>query len=633
MKKNALIPAASLLLLAVLFAALSLISSRMLGGVRVDLTENGLYTLSEGTQNILEDLDEPVHLYLFFSEDSSRDLPQIRSYARRVHELVDEFANRSDGMLRVHHIDPEPFSEEEDQASQFGLQAVPVGASGVSLYLGIAGTNALDDVQTMPFLQPSKEKFLEYDLAKMISTLGNPERKTIGLMTALPMTAGFDPATQAMREPWVIHDQLSQLFTVETIDLQAPEIPDDIDLLVLVHPRDLGPAMQYRIEQFVLGGGRLVAFLDPMAEMDRGDPGDPMAQMQRGSSSTLGPLLDAWGVKFDTARVLGDLQYGVGSGTSRHIGILSVPREGLNGEDIISSDLEVVNFSSTGWFTVEEPADGDSARSTTLEVLAQSSENAAPVDAARMRFLPDPSELMNGFNPTGDRYALAVRISGPASTAFEQPPEGIEDDDRLTESVDGGIQVVLFADSDVVTDRLWVQKQPFLGQTLVNSFADNGNLVVNAVDNLLGNSDLISIRTRASSGRPFERVNALQAEAERRYRATEERLQQELADTEQKLAELQAARGDDDMLVLSDEQQQEIQRFMDRKLQIRQDLRQVQHDLQRDIDRLGTRLKVLNIIVVPLIVIFVAGLYGLRRRRRQTESVRVVTTESGGSQT
>jgi ABC-type uncharacterized transport system involved in gliding motility auxiliary subunit len=611
MKNKSLIPAASLVLLAVLFASLSLLSGNLLRGMRLDLTENGLYTLSDGTKNILAGLQEPVNLHLFFSEDASRDLPQIRSYARRVQELVDEFANRSGGMLRVHRIDPEPFSEEEDQANRFGLQAVPVGASGVSLYLGIAGTNALDDVQTMPFLQPSKEKFLEYDLAKMISSLGNPERKTIGLMSALPMTAGFDPATQGMREAWVIHDQLSQLFAVRQIEPQDEAIPEDIDVLVLVHPRSLGAELQYRIDQFVLGGGRLVAFLDPLSEMDRGDPGDPMAQMQRGSSSTLEPLLGAWGVTFDTARVVGDLQYGIGSGQNRHIGILSVPGEGLNAEDIVSSDLELVNFSSTGWFGIDEDA------GTAVEVLAQTSENAAPLDASRMRFLTSPTDLLSGFNPTGDRYPLAVRISGEAATAFPEPPEGVDGGQRLERSGPDGIHVVLFADSDLLSDRLWVQKQPFLGQTLVSSFADNGDLVVNVVDNLLGNKDLISIRTRASSGRPFERVNELQARAERSYRATEERLQQELADTEQKLAELQAARGADDLLVLSEEQQAEIQRFMDRKLEIRRDLRLVQHDLQRDIDRLGTHLKLINIVVVPLLVILMAVIYGLRRRRRQ----------------
>jgi ABC-type uncharacterized transport system involved in gliding motility auxiliary subunit len=624
MKKKGLMPAATLVLLAVLFAALTVLSAKLFSGARLDLTQDRLYTLSEGTRNILEGLEEPVKLYRFFSEEPSRDLPQVRSYAKRVDELLDEMVGRSKGKLSVERINPVAFSEQEDQAARFGLQAVPIDASGITLYLGIAGTNSLDDVQTMPFLQPQKEQFLEYDLAKMISSLGKPEKKTIGLLSSLAMGGGFDPAAQRMGDPWVIQEQLSQLFTLQEIDPQATALPQDIDLLVLVHPRDLSEAMLYSIDQFVLNGGRLVAFMDPVAEVDQGQPGDPMAQMQRGSSSTLGKLLPAWGVGFDTNRVLGDLEFGIGSGQNRHIGILSVPPQGLNNDDIISADLEVVNFSSSGWL---QPAEG---ATTTFEVLAQTSENASPLDASRLRFLANPNDLLKDFKPTGERYALAARLTGPAKSAFDEAPEsadtGAEEGTADTGSTthlagagEQGINVVLYADTDMLTDRLWVQKQPFLGQVIVNSFADNGNLIVNSVDNLLGDVDLISIRTRASSSRPFERVDALQLAAEQSYRSTEERLQQELAETEARLTELQSARGEEDLLVLTDEQQAEVQRFMDRKLEIRKDLRQVQHDLQRDIDSLGTRLKLFNIVLVPVLVIFVAIFLGWRRRKMHAQ--------------
>ncbi len=610
MQKKSLYLFASLGLLVILFASLSVLSGRLLRGVRVDLSENHLHTLSTGTRHIVEELQEPVNLYLFFSEEASRDLPQIRSYAKRVDELLDELANRSNGKVKIHRVDPEPFSEKEDDAARFGLQAVPVDASGASLYFGIAGTNSLDDVQTMPFLQPAKEKFLEYDLAKMISSLGNPQRKTIGLISSLPMDAGFDPASQSMREQWVVYEQLSQLFKIETIDAKAGALPDDLDVLLLVHPRDLDDNMLYQVDQFVLRGGHLLAFIDPLAETDRGDPADPMAQMQAGSSSTLGPLFAAWGVQFDPLKALGDLQYGIGNGRQRHIGILSVPTAGMNADDVVSADLGVVNFSSTGWLQIKEGG------SSHIDVLVESSDNAAPIDTSRLRFLANPEDLLTGFNPTGDRYPLAVRISGQVSSAYEQAPEGAVAAEHLAQSAEQGINVILFADTDVLSDRLWLQKQPFLGQNLVNAFADNGNIVVNAVDNLLGNRDLISIRTRASSVRPFERVNALQLKAEQEYRATEERLQQELTDTEHKLTELQAARAGDDLQVLTEEQQSEVKRFMDRKLEIRRELRQVQHDLQVDIDRLGTRLKLFNIALVPLLVIVVAVIYSLRRRRK-----------------
>lgn len=612
MQKKSIYSLASLALLVVLFVAVNMLSANLLTGSRFDLTENRLYTLSEGTLNILEGLEEPVTLYFFFSEDASRDLPQIRSYANRVQELIEEFVNHADGRLNLRRVDPEPFSEAEDQAAGFGLQAVPVGAAGETLYLGIAATNSLDDVQTMPFVQPSQEKFLEYDLAKIISTLGNPERKVIGLLSSLPMTAGFDPATQAMREQWVIYDQLQQLFDIRAVEAAAGELPDDIDLLLLVHPKELDRKMLYQVEQFVLRGGRLIAFMDPFAEADRGDPNDPMARMQAGSSSSLGALLDAWGVAYDPSRVIGDLQYGIGTSQSRHIGILSVPAAGLNDEDIVSADLEVVNLSSTGW--LEAAGEGE----TRFEALLQSSENAAPMDASRLRFLTNPADLMTGFSPTGERYALAARISGPAEAVIEAPAGSTGE--HLSRATELGIQVLLFADTDLLTDRLWVQKQPFLGESLVSAFADNAAIVVNAVDNLLGNRDLISIRTRASSGRPFERVEDLRVEAERAYRATEERLQQELAETERRLTELQAARGEGELLVMSDEQRAEIERFMERKIEIRRELRQVQHELRRDIDRLGTTLKLVNIALVPALVMIAALVYALRRRKAQSKA-------------
>jgi ABC-type uncharacterized transport system involved in gliding motility auxiliary subunit len=606
MKKQSIYSLGALILLLVLFVAASMVSSAAFKGFRLDLTENKLFTLSDGTVRLLENLEEPVTLYFYLSQEASGEIPQVRAYAKRVNELLEEFVSRSGSRLSVQRIDPKPFSEEEDQAAAFGLQAAPINAAGDTLYFGIAASNSLDEIQVMPFLQPSKEKFLEYDLAKMVSTLGNPERKVLGVMSALPMSGGFDPAS-GPSEPWVVYQQLEQLFEIRTIDPASGELPGDIDVLLLVHPRDLDESMLYGIEQFVLGGGGLVAFLDPFAESDRGDPNDPMAQMQMGSSSSLGSLLKAWGVDYDPSRVVGDLQFGIGNGATRHIGILSVPAAGMNDEDIVSADLEVVNVSSSGWFQAVEGAE------TSFEALVQSSDNAAPMDASRLRFLANPNDLMSGFNPTGQRYALAARVGGPA-TASIAAPEGAAG--HIVDAGEQGINVLLFADTDLLTDRMWVQVQALFGAT---AFADNGNLAINAVDNMLGNRDLISIRTRATSARPFDRVEEIRVEAERSYRMTEERLQRELEETEMRLAELQAAKGEGDLMVISPEQQEEIQRFMERRLEIRRELRQVQHDLRRDIDRLDTRIKVMNIVLVPALVMVVALLYAVRRRRRQDQ--------------
>ena len=620
-KSNSVFSAGILVLLAILFVTLTILSSVFLKGMRFDLTENNIYTLSDGTRNILQNMQEPVELQLYFSEDVSRDLPQFRSYARWAGEMLEEFAEASGGKLTLRRVNPLPFSPEEDQAAQYGLQAVPVGASGDSLYFGLVGTNSLDGLQMMPFLQPEKEKFLEYDLAKIVSSLSHPTHKKVALISGLDIQAGYDATTQSAREAWVIHQQFSQIFDLQDLPIDADTLPDDLELLILVHPKDLNENMLYQIDQFVLRGGRLLAFLDPLAELDLGgDPNDPMARMNAAGSSSLGPLLQAWGVQYDPDKVIADRSYALqvnmaqGQPPVRHLGILSVKSDGLNSADVVSADLQSINFSSTGWLAAIESA------LSTFEPLVESSENAAPIDATRIRFLSDPQDLSRGFQPTGDKYALAARITGQAKTAFEQPPKDTPIVGHLVASDAAGINVVVFADTDILSDRLWVQKQSFLGQTIMNSFADNGTLVANIADQLVGSSDLIGIRARASTTQPFDRVDALRLSAEAQYRDTEERLQAELSETERKLAEMQSARQDGELTVLTSQQQQEVQRFVDRKLQIRGELRQVQHNLSRNIEALGMQLKFVNIVLVPILIVIFALVFGRLRRQRQERS-------------
>ncbi len=612
----------SLAILFVVFVVLTILSSVLLRGARLDLTENRLYTLSEGTKNILRELPEPVTLHYFFSQDVSQDLPQIRSYASRVGELLDEFAQRSGGKLNIRTIDPKPFSEEEDQAAAFGLQAVPISTAGDSLYFGIAGTNSVDDLQIMPFLDPRKEEFLEYDLAKMVQGLGRTSKPVVGLLSSLPVTAEFDPATQRMREAWVIHDQMNQLFDLQTVDPATDGLPEGLDVLVLIHPKNLSQAKRYAIDQFVLKGGRLLAFLDPLAEAEApANPADPLAAATAGSASDLPDLLAAWGVEYNSAEVVGDLRFALQVGVApnqppvRHLAVMGLPGEAMEQADVVSADLESVNLSSAGYFQAAEDA------ALTLQPLLWTSQNANTLASSRLRFLPNPAELLNGFNPTGERYSIAVRLTGRPASAFpDQLPEGIDPEQHVS-SAEQDANILLFADTDLLSDRLWVQKQPFFGQSIVNAFADNGTLVINAIDNLLGNADLISIRARASSDRPFTRVESLRLDAEQRLRATEQRLQQELEDTERKLGELQSGRSDDNLAVLTAEQQTELQRFVDQRLQIRRDLRQVRRDLDREIEALGSRLKFVNIIVVPIAVALLAlGFVRWRRRQRQGES-------------
>lgn len=607
----------TLVAIAVLFIALVMLSSVLLRGARIDLTENRLFTLSEGTRAILGKIEEPIQLYYFFSDRTAQNIPALRSYGTRVRELLEEMVAKSGGRLRLEVIDPLPFSEAEDRATALGLQAVPLGPGGESMFFGLAGTNSTTGQSTIPFFQPSKEAFLEYDIAKLVSSLSELDKPVVGLMSSLPIAPSFDPNLGRPGEGWVIHSELSALFEVRSIETSATAIPEDVQVLFLVHPKALSDDTQYAIDQFVLRGGRLVAFLDPHAETELPPGGmDQMAAMFSSKASEFDRLLGAWGVKFDPERVVLDakqalqIQSGMSGRPVRHLGILGLDQSSLNQQDVVSAQLGTVNLSTVGYFELEE------GRDVGFEALAQSSDQAMPFAADRVRFLPDPASLFNEFAGTGEHYTLAARLTGTLKTAFpERSGEG-----HLAESAEPA-NVILVADTDLLSDRLWVQIQQFFGQRLVNAFADNGNFVINAVDNLIGSADLIAVRTRATSNRPFTRVEEIKRRADDRFRQKEQELQQELAETERKLAELQGSKEQEQALVLSPEQRAELERFQDEKLRIRAELRQVRRQLDADIEALGARLKFINIAGMPLLISFGAlGLLLLRNRRRREQA-------------
>lgn len=606
----------ALVILIVLFVALMLVVNVLFRGARVDLTENNLYTLSSGTRDILSSLDEPVNLTLFYSDKGSQNLPQLRTYATRVRELLEEMAARAGGKLKLDVVDPLPFSEDEDRAATYGLQAVPVGASGETIFFGLAGSNSTNGRAVIPFFQPDKEAFLEYDVAKLVHELATPKKPVVGLVSGLPMGPGFDPATRQMREPWAVQQQLSQLFEVRDLNAGGlTSIPAEIGVLVLVHPKQLSDDTQYAIDQFVLRGGHLLAFVDPEADLDTSgvDPENPQAAMFADRSSDLPKLFKAWGIEYDPKTIVLDrtraISVSVGQGRApvRHPGIIGLTEAELNPDDVVTANLGVVNVSSAGSIALA----GDSGY--TLVPLMQSSGDAMTVPADRLRMLPDPSTLLIDFKPAGERYVIGGRIEGRFKTAFpERAAEG-----HLDEAKENA-QVVVIADTDLLADRLWVQVQNFLGQRLMNAFANNGDFALNAVDNLTGSSSLISIRGRATSQRPFTTVEAIRRNADDRFRAKEQELQRELQDTERKLVELQSAKTQDQATILSPAQKTELDNFVARKTEIRKELRDVRRSLDADIESLGARLKFINIVLVPLLVTLAAigfAVWQSRRRR------------------
>ncbi len=585
---------------AIFIVAVSL-TNTLFRGVRLDLTENRLYTLSDGTIRILESIPEPVNVYFFFSDKATADNSYLRTYAGRVREMLQEFVQYSDDKLRLTLVDPIAFSEDEDRAAEFGLQGINLGTSPEAIYMGIAATNSVGDEEIIAFLDPGKETFLEYDLAKLIDTLSNSKRRVIGLISDLPMTGQFDPQTQRMTESWIITSQIQQIFELRNLTRPISLIDDDIAVLMVVHPKQLSDETLYAIDQYILDGGKALMFVDPYSEADvpNADPGNPAAAMMASRASNLNRLLNPWGISIAGNEVIGDDRFaltvsGTGGRPVRHISLIGVDDSGLDKEDVVTASLSNINFAYAGWITLEDDAP------STITPLVQSSDQAGPISTSTLGFLRDPIQLRSDFAPTGTRYPVAVRVEGVVPSSFATVPEG-KSAEHLTASTES-INVILIADTDLLTDRLWAQVQNFFGQRISTAFASNSDFVINALDNLSGSGDLISVRGRETYARPFTRVLELRRIAEDQFRQTEQQLQLELQETETKLRELQASREDRSAIILTSEQEAELERFQQQRLQIRKELRQVQRGLDQKIEDLGTRLKIINIGLVPLLI-------------------------------
>lgn len=628
--------------------------------LRIDLTQDSLYTLADGTRNIVRDLEKPVELLFFYSEEATADVPQLRTYGTRVQELLQEMEIASEGNVTLRMVDPIPFSEEEDEAVEYGVQRVPLSEGGEEVFFGIVALDpstvpaegeeaAAEKIfKTIALVRPDQEEFLEYEVAKLITQVANPTPPVVGFLSTVPVDGGMNPETMRPVAPLMIMDTIRQLYTARRVAPDATSIDEDITILMLVHPQELSEQTQYAIDQFVLRGGKVLAFLDPNADSQAqpGQDGVPVARPNQ--ASDLERLLTAWGVQFDNTRVVADreqaLLVNLGESTRpvTHYGMMGLARGSFAG-DIVTTGLQVLNLSSAGAIA---PLDG---AQTTFEPLVQSSADSGLMDAPLFKALIDPTILLDEFQPTGERYTLAARISGTVQSAF---PEGrpvpaadpAADDDvaaadaagadaaasaepspapaaeqapmaaHLSES-NGPVNIILIADSDMLNDRLWVQIQSFFGQRIGQAFASNGDFIMNALDNLSGNAELVTIRSRGRYARPFLTVMELQREADLRLREEETELLQNLRQTEAQIAALSSTQDGNQ---LSDEQRAEIDRFNEQQLETRRRLREVQLQLNQDIERLGSVLKFVNTALVPILLIAIVLLMGLLRGRRRT---------------
>ncbi len=599
--------------LAVGFIAFCVLINESVRHVRLDLTEGRLYTLSEGTRRIATTLDEPVELRFYHSRALDEASPRLGVYATRVRELLQEIAAASDGRVRLAVIDPAPFSEDEDHAAAYGLTPLPLGAGGAQAYFGLAATNSTDGRETIPFFQPERAAFLEYDLARLLQQLAAPRKTIVGLLTPLPAGTGFDPATGQIREPWAVFDELRAGFEVRQLEASLSAVPEDVRVLVVAHPQRLPEPALFAIDQYVLRGGRLLLFVDPSAEQAPPDAADASGPVPAARASDLAPLLRTWGVRYDARRVLVDdaLALSVAGGAhgapARHPAFLGLDAAQLSQDDVTTSNLQRINVATAGVLT---PLSG---AGTSFRPLMWSSDLAAPMDAARLAGLREPSALYEGFKPTGEHHAIAARITGRPRSAFDKAPAT---GGPALKAAANDVHIIVVADTDLLADLLWVRTESLFGQRFTTPWASNGDFVLNAVDNLAGSADLIALRGRHVAQRPFTRVEELQRLADERLRHKAGELEAALAAAEQRLAALEQQR-DAAGTSLPQAQQQELQRFQQERLRIRRELRGVRRDLDEDIESLGRTLKLVNILVAPLALVALVAFTARRLFRRE----------------
>lgn len=609
--------------------------------VRLDLTEQGLFSLSEGTHNIIGQLNSPVKLTFFYSDKATADLVQFRAYAQRVKDLLQEYSNLGKDRIQLNIIDPEPFSEDEDLAVEFGLQGVPVQAGGEDAYFGLAAVSSDGNKAIIPFFQPSRESFLEYEITQLLYRVNRPNLPTLGVVTYLDVAGGYNMRTGQPTKSWMVFDQLESLFQIEYLDIDTLVNPPNVDVLLMVQPDQLPNQAIYAIDQFIVKGGHAVIFQDPYFEMGAMNP---MSMRNTEAAWSLEPLYKHWGVDIPNQQAVVDkalamvVSVGGNRPPMRHGGLISVEPDWMNTQDVAASNLEKVTFAASGYLKhSNEPKGVQQPSSLTFEPLITTSNQVGLKPITAFKGLKDPSVLYEELEASDQPFVLAARLFGTFTSSFERRPdpekvseeEGLDSgeadegkekepivyDEHVAEGTEA--QVLLVADVDVLTDRMWVEVQEIFGQRVAAPWADNGAFVANALENMSGNTDLISIRSRGQYTRPFLVVEALQQRAEERFLENERRLREQLNETEAQLVALQGQQGEAESLVLTPEQKAALEAFQQEKVKIRKELREVRRELDKDIDELHQRLKLINISSMPIVVTILMLFTAFFRKRRR----------------
>ena len=584
-------------------------------GWRVDFTKEGLYSFSTGTRAILKTLDEPVRLDFYVSRESIADIPELRAHAQRVEEYLEELVDLSAGSLEIRVINPQPFSESEDDARAAGLVVTPVNNSGATAILGVVAVGPTGRTKSIPIFAPERDSFIEYEVSKAIATVGRTSKPKVGLLSCMPlqpsrMMQNGSPAP-AGPPPFVI-EQMRELFDLVEIPVDAAALPQGIDALLLVQPRKLSESMLRSIDAWAVSGHPLLVLADPFAETDT-HPDSREMGMKVSATTYDFPLLRAWGLDIPRDMAVGDLNYTTRiqtpteGGTMRELNYLawlSLTRDALNQSDPLVSGFEAINFKSVG--EIQRAKDVDPAIAPKIDPIVFSSDRSQLIQTLKLGFFGDAEQLLRDCKPDGVRRILAARITGPIGSAFGPTI--------------GDANIVIIADADLLADETWVQDDPQSG--MKRAFSDNGPLMIGLLERMAGDPAVATLRSRGKFRRPFERVEEIRKAAEERYIAREKDLLLEVRKAEINIAQLQSKSGgkESGQMLLSAEQQAELADLQTKVNSYRKELRGVQFGLRQDVDSLGQRLLVMNVVLWPLIVALVAGLWCWRAARRVDRS-------------
>jgi gliding motility-associatede transport system auxiliary component len=619
--KNKLISGTGLILATCLFIALVILANTALTTWRIDLTENKLFTLSKGTINILRNLEEPVQLDFYFSQKAMSDFPSLANYGVRVRDMLEEYSAHADGKLILNIIDPETFSAAEDQAVASGLKTVQANSTSERAYFGMVGTNSTDDEKVIPFFQTNRESALEYDITKLIYNLAYPDKRVVGVLSQLPIMGNENDATQPT---WTIINALREFVDIKDLSKDIDTLDEKIDVLMLVHPKKLKNAELYAIDQYLLRGGKAIIFLDPLAEQDKTQPDPAQPNVMPKLDSYLPSLMEQWGLEMSKEKIVGDLSAAMrvqansprGPQEIDYLPWLRMTESNFNADDFSTSELNLVHMGTVGSLEVKED------KGMSITPLIQTSKQSNKLERDLILFQRDPTVILNNFKSGDKELLLAARVKGKATSVF---PDGNPAEDDEGETIvdkdfvgEGEINVILVSDTDIMADHFWVRTQKMFGVDVPQPIANNGDFIINSIENLSGNTDMISLRGRGKYSRPFVKVESLRKKAEEQFRQREKELQANLSETEKKIQQLQQEQGSEKSYLLNNKLTAEIEKFRNERLATRKELRSVQHELKKNIEKLGAQIRFINIGLIPLLITLLALFIGIYRATKRT---------------